>query len=204
MSTKQTERRMQFQKKDIFTIPNILTYLRILLVPVFVIVYVNSRSLSGHIWSIVIVAVSALTDVVDGIIARKYNMITDLGKIIDPIADKAMQFAMIICVVFRYRLVWILFAIYAVKEIVSLSFSSYLFKHGKHISGANWAGKLCTVVLYGIMLALIAIPKVPDKVVKCLVGISGALMILAFIVYMTAYIKLLAELKQEQKQISGK
>ena len=54
------------------------------------------------------------------------------------------------------------------------------------------------------MLALIAIPKVPDKVVKCLVGISGALMVLAFIVYMTAYIKLLAELKQEQKQISGK
>lgn len=195
---------MQFRKKDIFTIPNILTYIRILLVPVFVLVYTNSRSLSGHIWAIAIVAISALTDVVDGIIARKYNMITDLGKIIDPIADKAMQFAMIFCVVVRYRLIWILFAIYAVKELVSLAFSSYLFKRGKHIEGANWAGKLCTVVLYAVMLALIAIPKIPDRIVKIMIAVSGAFMVLAFIVYMSAYIRLLIELKNEQKQISGK
>ena len=195
---------MQFRKKDIFTIPNILTYVRILLVPVFVLVYTNSRSLSGHIWAIAIVAISALTDVVDGIIARKYNMITDLGKIIDPIADKAMQFAMIFCVVVRYRLIWILFAIYAVKELVSLAFSSYLFRHGKHIEGANWAGKLCTVVLYAVMLALIAIPKIPDRIVKIMIAVSGAFMVLAFIVYMSAYIRLLIELKSEQKQISGK
>lgn len=195
---------MQFRKKDIFTIPNILTYIRILLVPVFVLVYTNSRSLSGHIWAIAIVAISALTDVVDGIIARKYNMITDLGKIIDPIADKAMQFAMIFCVVVRYRLIWILFAIYALKELVSLVFSSYLFKHGKHIEGANWAGKLCTVVLYAVMLALIAIPKIPDRIVKIMIAVSGAFMVLAFIVYMSAYIRLLIELKNEQKQISGK
>ncbi len=195
---------MQFRKKDIFTIPNILTYIRILLVPVFVLVYTNSRSLSGHIWAIAIVAISALTDIVDGIIARKYNMITDLGKIIDPIADKAMQFAMIFCVVVRYRLIWILFAIYAVKELVSLAFSSYLFKHGKHIEGANWAGKLCTVVLYAVMLALIAIPKIPDRIVKIMIAVSSAFMILAFIVYMSAYIRLLIELKNEQKQISGK
>ena len=195
---------MQFRKKDIFTIPNILTYIRILLVPAFVLVYTNSRSLSGHIWAIAIVAISALTDIVDGIIARKYNMITDLGKIIDPIADKAMQFAMIFCVVVRYRLIWILFAIYAVKELVSLAFSSYLFKHGKHIEGANWAGKLCTVVLYAVMLALIAIPKIPDRIVKIMIAVSAAFMILAFIVYMSAYIRLLIELKNEQKQISGK
>ena len=195
---------MQFRKKDIFTIPNILTYIRILLVPAFVLVYTNSRSLSGHIWAIAIVAISALTDIVDGIIARKYNMITDLGKIIDPIADKAMQFAMIFCVVVRYHLIWILFAIYAVKELVSLAFSSYLFKHGKHIEGANWAGKLCTVVLYAVMLALIAIPKIPDRIVKIMIAVSSAFMILAFIVYMSAYIRLLIELKNEQKQISGK
>ena len=72
---------MHFSKKDIFAIPNILTYVRILLVPVFVVVYMNAQSLSGHVWSIVIVAISALTDIVDGIIARKCNMITDLGKI---------------------------------------------------------------------------------------------------------------------------
>lgn len=194
--------KMTFQKKDLYAIPNLLTYLRILLVPAFVLVYLYSKSLSGHIWAIVIVAVSALTDVVDGIIARKFNMITDLGKILDPIADKAMQFAMIFCIVIRYPLVWILFGIYAVKELVSLGFSGYLFRRGKHISGANWAGKICTVVLYAVMLALIVFPKVPDKIVRIMVIVSGAFMVLAFAVYMTAYVKLLVELKSEQKELS--
>ena len=201
MRKDESKNKMVFRKEDLFTIPNILTYVRILLVPAFVLVYLNSRSLSGHIWSIAIVAASALTDVVDGIIARKFNQITDLGKILDPIADKAMQFAMIFCVVVRYRIVWILFVVYAVKELVSLAFSTYLFRHGKHISGANWAGKLCTVVLYGVMLALIAIPEVPDKIVKIMIAVSGACMILAFAIYMTAYIKLLIELKSEQKNL---
>ena len=193
---------MEFRKEDFFTIPNILTYVRILLVPTFILVYLNTRSQAGHIWAIVIVVLSALTDVVDGFIARRFNQITDLGKILDPIADKTMQFAMIICVIVRYPVVWILFAVYAVKELISLAFSSYLFKHGKHISGANWAGKLCTVVLYAVMLALIVIPEVPDKIVKIMITVSCAFMILAFVVYMTAYSKLLIELKSEQKNLS--
>ena len=192
---------MTFRKKDIITIPNILTYLRILLVPAFVIVYLNSRTLTGHIWAIAIIAFAAITDVVDGIIARKCNMITDLGKIIDPIADKAMEFAMLICVTVKYPLVWILFGIFAIKEIVSLAFSYYLFRHGRHIAGANWAGKLCTVVLYGVMLALIVIPNVSDKAVKILVVVSAAFMLLAFVVYMSMYIKLLVELRHDMKQL---
>lgn len=191
---------MQFSKKDIFTIPNILTYVRILLVPVFVIVYMNSHSLKGHIWSVIIVVISAITDVVDGIIARKFNLITDLGKIIDPIADKAMQFAMLFCVVYKYHWVGLLIVIYAVKEIVSFIFSTYLFTKGKHIAGAMWCGKICTVILYGVMIALIAIPKIDPHVVTILIGFSAAFMLLAFVVYMGAYIVLYQELKKERKE----
>lgn len=195
---------MQFPKKDFFTIPNILTYIRILLVPVFVIVYLNARTLSGHIWSVAIIAAAALTDIADGIIARKCNLVTDLGKIIDPIADKAMQFAMILCVTIRYPLVWVLFVVYAIKELVSLGFSGYLFKHGKHIAGANWAGKLCTVVLYLVMLALIVVPSIQKNTVRILILVAAVFMILAFVVYMSAYIKLLIELKREQKEAALK
>ena len=191
---------MNFKKKDFFTIPNILTYIRILLVPVFIIVYTNSETLYGHIWSAIIVIVSAATDVVDGMIARKCNLITDLGKILDPIADKAMQFSLIFCVVARYPLVWLLFVVYAVKELVSLAFSGYLFRHGKYIEGANWAGKLCTVVLFIVMLALVAVPKVSHGAVRIMVAVAAAVMILAFAVYMNSYIKLLKELRAEQKQ----
>lgn len=190
---------MHFEKKDIFTIPNILTYIRILLVPVFVIVYINAQSLAGHIWSIVIVAISAATDVIDGIIARRFNMITDLGKIIDPIADKSMQFAMLFCVVFKYHWLALLLVIYGVKEIVSFAFSSYLFRKGKHIGGAMWCGKICTVILYGVMLALIAIPKIDPHVVAILIGFSAAFMLLAFVVYMDAYFKLYREYKKQNQ-----
>ncbi|MBR3003758.1 MAG: CDP-alcohol phosphatidyltransferase family protein, partial [Lachnospiraceae bacterium] len=142
---------MQFHKKDIFTIPNILTYIRILLVPAFVLVYMNAEDLAGHIWSVVIVALSALTDMLDGFIARRTGQITDLGKIVDPIADKAMQFAMLFCVVWKYHWVGLLIVIYGVKEIVSLCFSGYLFTKGKNIGGAMWCGKICTVILYIVM-----------------------------------------------------
>lgn len=191
---------MHFSKKDIFAIPNILTYVRILLVPAFVLVYMNARSLSGHIWSIVIVAASALTDIVDGLIARKCNMITDLGKILDPIADKAMQFAMLFCVVIKYHWVAVLIVIYGVKELVSLAFSGFLFTKGKHIAGAMWCGKICTVILYGVMLALIAFPKIDPHVVTILIGFSAAFMLLAFFVYMTAYLQLYREYKKEKNE----
>ena len=190
---------MHFSKKDIFAIPNILTYIRILLVPVFVLVYMNATTLSGHVWSIVIVAASALTDIVDGVIARKCNMITDLGKIIDPIADKAMQFAMLFCVVYKYHWVAVLIVIYGVKELVSLGFSSFLFSKGKHIAGAMWCGKICTVILYGVMLTLIVFPEIDPHVVTILIGFSAAFMLLAFFVYMTAYLQLYKEYRKEKK-----
>ncbi len=191
---------MHFEKKDFFSIPNILTYIRILLVPVFVVVYINADSLTGHIWSIVIVAVSALTDLLDGFIARRFNMITDWGKIVDPIADKSMQFAMLFCVVFKYHWVALLLVIYGVKEIVSLAFSGFLFTKGKHIGGAMWCGKICTVILYGVMLALIAIPNIAPHVVTILIGFSAAFMLLAFVVYMDAYFRLYREYKKQKEE----
>lgn len=191
---------MHFSKKDFFTIPNIMSYFRILCVPAFVLVYINSTTLSGHIWSIVIVAVSALTDIFDGFVARHTGQVTDLGKILDPIADKAMQFAMMFCVVIKYHWVALLLIIYAAKEIISLIFSGYLFTKNKNIGGAMWCGKICTVILYGVMLAFIVFPEIPAPVDTILVGFSAAFMLLAFVVYMNAYIILLFELRKENRE----
>ena len=190
---------MHFSKKDFFTIPNIMSYFRILCVPAFVIVYITSTSLSGHIWAIVIVAASALTDVFDGFVARKTGQVTDLGKILDPIADKLMQFAMMFCVVIRYHWVALLLVIYAAKEIISLIFSGYLFTKKKNIGGAMWCGKICTVILYAVMLAFIIFPEIPAPVDTILVGFSAAFMLLAFVVYMNVYIIMLVDLKKEKK-----
>ena len=194
---------MHFNKKDLFTIPNIMSYFRILLVPVFVVIYLKAlreNSVSGCIWALAIVALSGLTDVFDGRVARKLNQVTDLGKILDPIADKAMQFAMMFCVVVKYKYVYILIIIFGAKEIISLCFSSFLLAHNKNIGGAMWCGKICTVILYSVMLIFILPLDIKAPVPNILIGISAAFMLLAFIVYMSAYIKLLIQLRREQRE----
>ena len=191
---------LKIHKEDFLLLPNILTYVRFLLVPVFIIVYMNAELLSDHLTAAIIVVLSGITDVVDGFIARHWNLVSDLGKIIDPIADKCMQFAMMFCVCVKYRWVIILIIIYAVKELVSALISGYLFTRGKHIEGAVWAGKLCTVILFLVMLVLIALPRVPVLVVMTMIGFASAFMILAFFIYLRAYFLLWLEYLNEQKQ----
>ena len=190
---------MHIKKEDFLLLPNILTYIRILLVPVFIIVYNNSVSWTGHITAAVIILLSGITDVADGFIARHWNMVSDLGKIIDPIADKAMQFSMLFCVCRRYKWVILLVIIYAVKEIISALASAYLFTRGKHLSGAMWCGKLCTVILFIVMMVLVAVPYVSSRVVNTLIGFSAAFMLLAFFIYMREYFNLWLEYLNEQK-----
>ena len=191
---------LKIHKEDFLLLPNILTYIRLLLVPVFIIVYLNAESLSDHVVSAIIIVISGMTDVADGFIARHWNLVSDLGKILDPIADKAMQFAMMFCVCIRYRWVILLIVIYAVKEVVSGLTSAYLFTRGKHISGAMWCGKLCTVILFIVMLTLVAIPRIPFHVVATMIGFAAAFMLLAFAIYMRAYFVLWLEYLNEQRQ----
>ena len=190
---------LHIHKRDFLLLPNILTYIRFILVPVFIIVYMNADSPQDNILAAVIVVLSGFTDVLDGFIARHWNKISDLGKILDPIADKAMQFSMMFCVCVKYHGIIILVIIYTVKEIVSFFASGYLFTRGKHINGAMWCGKLCSLVLFIVMLSLIAIPRVPGKVVNFMIGFAAAFMILAFFIYMREYFLLWLEYLNEQK-----
>ena len=190
---------LKIKKKDFLLLPNILTYIRFLLVPAFAITYMNAESLSDHVASAIIIIISGITDVADGFIARHWNLTSDLGKIIDPIADKAMQFTMMFCVCVRYRWVILLIVIYAIKEIVSALVSAYLFTRGKHIEGAMWCGKLCTVILFIVMLTLVAVPHVPGQVVATMIGFAAAFMLLAFVIYMRSYFVLWIEYLNEQK-----
>ena len=90
-------------KKEIFTIPNLLSLFRLVLIPVYVAIYLNARNSTDYYVAAGILAVSCLTDLIDGKIARHFNMISSLGKILDPLADKATQFTLIICLAIKYN-----------------------------------------------------------------------------------------------------
>lgn len=191
---------LRIRKEDFLLLPNILTYVRLLLVPVFIIIYMNAGTTSDNITAAVIILISGITDVLDGFIARHWNLTSDLGKIIDPVADKAMQFSMMFCVCIKYRAVTILIIVYAAKEIISALTGAYLFTRGKHLSGAMWCGKVCTVILFLVMITLVAVPYVKIGTVNLMVGFSAAFMLLSFFIYMREYFLLWLEYLNEKKQ----
>ena len=129
-----------------WNIPNLLSLLRILLVPVFVILYLLSSDerMDLMYWSFGVLILSGVTDSLDGIIARKCNQITDLGKLLDPVADKLTQVAVVICLATRFSQLIPLVVICFVKELAQSIGGLILLRRGAEVRGASWYGKMCT------------------------------------------------------------
>lgn len=167
-------------------IPNLLTILRIFLVPIYLCISFsnldNSLLLSGLVFIL-----AGITDVLDGRIARKYDLITNLGIVLDPIADKMMIFAVLITFTIKGLIPhWILF-IMGIKEISMILGGGilYLFK-GKQVIPSNIYGKIATVAFYTATLSMVF--NISSKLSEILFIITVILNILAFINYMKIYI----------------
>ena len=103
-------------KKEIFSIPNILSLFRLLLIPVYTVLFLRAENPSDYWLAAGVLAVSTLTDMVDGKIARRFHMITNLGKILDPVADKATQCTLLVCLAVRHPVLWYVLALFVAKE----------------------------------------------------------------------------------------
>ena len=124
-------------------IPNILTMLRFVLIP-FILYFL---SIDNYILTFVFLTLSGITDVLDGFIARKFNFITDFGKLIDPLADKATQLLTLAALVLKNIIpLWIL-GLLVLKEFIMIAGASFLY--GKElVVSSKWYGKLATVLIY--------------------------------------------------------
>lgn len=190
-------------RKDIFTIPNILSYFRIALIPVFVILFLNAYSRNGigyHVGAVVTLVVSGLTDMLDGRIARKFDMITELGKIVDPLADNLTQFAVVVCLAIEYRLLIPVIALLVIKELSMAVLGVVFLRKGRKLKGAHWYGKVSTVVFYAVMFILLAVPysKMPFALSTVLITISGAWMLFSFIMYVHQYVIMWQDIKENK------
>lgn len=174
-------------KKEIFTIPNMLSMLRLLLIPVYVIIYLNATERSHYYLSAGILAVSCLTDMVDGKIARHFNMISNLGKILDPVADKATQFTLIVCLAMRYPILTYLVLLFVVKEGFQLVAGGCALKKGMMLDGALLAGKICTTVLFLSLILLVMFPTIPYETVVAVTAVDSVFMLFSFVQYIFAY-----------------
>ena len=136
------------RKQPVFTVPNILTFFRLLLIPVIVWLYCGEKAYG---LTALVLLLSAATDIADGIIARKWDLVSDLGKALDPVADKLTQIATMWCLLRRFSYLWLPLAMLLVKEVFTGAMSLYAVKKSGVVKGADWHGKLCTVFLYSVM-----------------------------------------------------
>lgn len=185
-----------FTKKQILTIPNLLSLFRLLLIPVIIWLYIYKQE---YYWTIIVVGISGLSDVVDGFIARKFNQISDLGKIIDPIADKFTQGALIICLVSRYKLMILLIVVFLIKEITMTISGLIVMKKDESINSAKWHGKVATAFLYSSLIILILFPEIPLVIVNIIIVIATGLIINSLILYQIFYGRILLKRKRENK-----
>lgn len=169
-------------------IPNMLTVFRIILVPIYLYVFFNGGD-NNILYSGLIFILAGFTDVLDGYIARKYDMITKLGSVLDPFADKLMSFAVLIS--FTYGKIippWIII-ILGIKELAQIigAIIMYIFK-GKQVLPANRFGKNATVAFYISILSVIL--KFPEGIVRILFILTIVLNIVAFINYLIIFLKM--------------
>ena len=179
-----------FKKNQILTIPNLLSVVRIALIPVIVWLYSSEKNYYAAIGVIVL---SAATDIVDGFIARHFNMISDFGKALDPLADKLTQAALLICLLSKYNLMLGLIVVFGLCEISKFTLGIIIAKKYDEVNGAKWYGKANTVIIYAIMMALILFPQMSGTLANTLILFCGAVMIAAHVLYFVSLGKILYE-----------
>ena len=183
--------------KVIFTIPNILCYFRILLIPIFCYLYLNAKTNLDYFVSTLVVLISSLTDLFDGMIARKFNQVTELGKVLDPVADKITHLALAICISIKYPLMWLLLILMVIKEGFMAISGTYFLKKNKMMNGAMWYGKICTASLFIGLLVLFTFPNLALVAVNTIIIILMIIMLFTFIMYIIFYLKMYQEIKEK-------
>lgn len=169
-----------YKESKKFTIPNLLTCMRIVMIPLFIWLYSGTQQ---YELAALVLLISGLTDILDGFVARKFNMISDLGKFLDPVADKLTQAAILVCLSVRYPLMLGIFALMFVKEIYAFYSGLQVVKKTGIVLGAQWHGKAATVLLYTMLLLHAFWFDIPDAVSFLLMGACITMLILSGILY---------------------
>lgn len=186
------------------TIPNWLSFIRIAAIPVFIALFLNGYVLTA----VIIMALAALTDLFDGKIARKYNMVSNLGKILDPIADKLSQMSIVIVLIVTYwdNAIRYLFMFFIAKEVLMIIGGAVLLSKGMRPMAAEMWGKVATNVFYFAMIFILAFGEngalceltgftLPNTVTWVLVGITAVSTLVSLLGYVPGFVRQLKENK---------
>ena len=181
--------RVLIKKEDWLTIPNILSYVRIAMIPLYIYLYVSAQTTEQYYKAAGVLVLSGLTDSLDGIIARKTGQITDLGKALDPLADKLTQIAVVGAMFVERPYILPLLVLFIGKELYLLISNVLLFKKDIFMDGAMWFGKLATAFFYISMLALVALPRLGKSTSLLIINVNIILQLVALLGYGRWFLK---------------
>lgn len=189
-------------KKEYFNIPNLMGYFRICMIPVFLFLYSRADSSGDYAIAFAVLALSLITDMLDGKIARKFNMVTDFGKMLDPVADKLTQGALALAVTFHYPFVTFFLILFLCKELYMSVMGLYLKKKKGVINGALLHGKVCTVVIDMVVFALLLFRNISYMTATVLILAMSCFLCYSWIRYILFHISVLHGTEQGKKKIS--
>ena len=171
------------------SIPNLLSLLRLVLVPVFAVVFFQPAP-DAHRWAVLIYLTAFLTDVADGWIARHFNQITKLGRILDPLADKLMTFTVILCITAAGIIPLWAVVVFFLKEAAMGVGALSMYHKTEDVIPSNWLGKVSTGVFFVVCALLVLFPGIPSPWATGLITLALALTILAFVSYLLQYLSI--------------
>ena len=145
--------------KKMMNIPNAISVLRIILVPVFAAIYLGAKTNADYLFAGAVLAFSGITDMLDGKIARRFNMITDLGKVLDPLADKLTQGTVCVCLAIKHPSLAVILGILIVKEVLIFTGGILIYKKKDYVVSPNIFGKIYTALFFVVMCVVVAFPQ---------------------------------------------
>ena len=172
----------------------------VILAMVFLGVFYNPDVENKRAVLTLILVVSAISDLLDGKIARRFNMVSELGKILDPVADKITQGVLLICLLSKYDLLKWMFVFFLLKETYMAIAGIKVLERTNRNDGAMWYGKVNTTVFYIVMLLLIFLPDMPTAAANTLIIVCIGFMALSLVLYVRRYQSLIKKSKEEQEK----
>jgi phosphatidylglycerophosphate synthase/membrane-associated phospholipid phosphatase len=176
-----------FTVREIFTIPNFLSAGRLILALAFMAMLQRHNMRGEKSLLALLLLVVIATDILDGRIARSTGRVTEIGKLLDPVADKVMQFVLLACLVPRYSLAKLILMLFFIKESYTLVLGwKYMLDADKN-QMVRWHGRLNTMISYVVGLILFASSRLPSSTANILVGAVGVCMLMSFVMYMDEF-----------------
>lgn len=171
------------------TIPNLITCFRFVLIPGFVLLFLQARQPQEYLLSAAVLLLSGVTDMLDGFIARKFHMTSKLGKVLDPAADKLTLLAVMCVLWIKYPQYWLLYALFLGKEVVMAAAGLFLLHRNRDLEGAKWFGKLYTILFYLVSVLMFADSRQQAGYRAVLLGGLAVFTVFCFTMYIPVFLQ---------------